>query len=263
MAEQKQEAIKGGPGEAAEGDQKQQGSQQEQKTQVGAGRVKVQVGDREIEVDESIALILDAQQRGFEDHQQKTAQYVRQLEQRIAPRAESGEGVAGRQESKTTAPDFYDDPNGWMTHHMGQLQKNVQGYVDGALSKTEKKTREREFWDEFYGDNEDLKGAERLVSSVFNENLDRLADMPVGKAKSEIARLARSERDKLVRPYLNPGGEQKPPGDQQSLRQIVTRPGGGGERKGGSAEDERPQTLSGVLKARRQQRFQRRASSQE
>lgn len=253
MAEGKeQEAMKGGP--EGEGHQAQQGQEHQNTQDHGGGeRVKVQVGDREIEVDGSVAAILEAQQRGFEEYQRQMAQYVRQLEQRLTQRPGEGGG------EKEQAPDFYSDPEGFMQYHLGRAKREIQEYVGQQLMQSQKKVREREFWDSFYDEYDDLKDAQGLVQYVFQSNLDRLADLPVSKAKQEIARLARAEREKLIRPYLQ-GGVRSGGEGEQSLRQIVARPGqasGQGRGVTRGSEDE-PQTLGAILKARRQRRFQRR-----
>lgn len=248
------EVVKGGPGEG-EGEEGRPKGQDAGTANAGSAspeRVKVLVGDREIEVDAQTAEILEAQQRSFEAYQRRVEAQLRQTLSKSAVGTES--------DSKPKAPpSFYDDPEGFLAYHFGEFEKRVTGYVDKTLARTEAKDREREFWEKFYGANKDLAGAEVLVNAVYQSNLNWLADLRVSEAMNEIARLARAERDKLVKPYLKSHSpEGAGGGDNRSMRQIVAGAGirspGGGQSGGRPDSEGEPATLSQVLKARREQR---------
>ncbi len=185
------EVLNGAPGSDQPGAQTPAASPEKKST-----KAKVAIGGREFEVDADLAAAIQAQGQAFQEYQRQTAEYVQQLVESVQkPKADD-------KPAEQQAPDFFEAPEKAIAYHVGKALAEFEQKLDQKLTAGERKTREKQFWDEFYGEHKDLAASKALVQGVMHANLNELADLPVSQAKKKLAELARAERDALVKPFL-------------------------------------------------------------
>lgn len=69
------------------------------------------------------------------------------------------------------------------------IRKEITGELRGAYQKD---MGEKEFWNTFYVDNEDLKEDRDLVQATLGSNMTALQDLPVSEASKKLADLTRA-----------------------------------------------------------------------
>lgn len=138
---------------------------------------------------------------------------------------------------------MYKDPKGFVGVITDRIVKKVSADLGGKYTKDQ---GEKEFWTEFYAENDDLTSVEdkSLVRAVLNENINVLGDLPVSQAKKQLADLTR----KRIMHYTG----KKPKGDKG--KKVVVEGAGGPRAPQKVVEKSNVVTLSDLLKARRAKR---------
>lgn len=115
----------------------------------------------------------------------------------------------------------------------------------------------RQFWTDFYTENKDMVGKERLVGPVFQENFARLGEMKVPDARKELANIVREE-------LVAMGVQSKPQNGNpaQRNRTLVEGASGPATRRGGESRQgvggqpaqTQPRSLSAMIRQRQMTR---------
>lgn len=136
---------------------------------------------------------------------------------------------------------FLEDANRAMADFKKSIIEEVRAEVVSEYSTDQ---NQREFWNQFYHDNPDLKEDRDLVEMTMQSNLADLAEMPASEAAVKIAELT---RERILR-YSS----KKPKGQSRTFAE-----GGGGQKAPTEPKEEENNvtTLSDVIKQRRQKRF--------
>lgn len=100
----------------------------------------------------------------------------------------------------------------------------------------------QKFWNDFFEQYPDLKDDRDLVEATLSGNLSRLADMPVQDAIKELGRLTRQR----ISRYQNRNAKKRPKAQAEGAGQPAPK-------RQAPAQD-RPKTLSDIIKQRRQGR---------
>lgn len=134
---------------------------------------------------------------------------------------------------------MYDNPGEFVK----LLTKKITTQVTTDLStKYQKDQGEKEFWNEFYVENKDLKEDKDLVQAVLQGNIAQLGDLPVSQAKKKLADLT---RERIVR-YT--GNRPKDDADKgKKVRVEGARSPAAPEKK----VENKIVTLSDIIKSRR------------
>lgn len=123
------------------------------------------------------------------------------------------------------------------------VRKDVEAELTG---KYEADQGTKTFWTEFYAKNDDLKEDQDMVDAVLRANMQTLGDMPVSKAQEKLADLTRERIMKYT-------GVKKEPGGKKAIAEGEGKPTPKAEDK----KDDRPTTLSDLIRARRVKRTQK------
>jgi len=91
---------------------------------------------------------------------------------------------------------FLTNPKKALKHVEEKAFKRAQ---DAFYSNAEKKKKETDFWEDFYGKNKDLKGKEWVVRSHMQEKWDTYKVMDADKAKEIIAKESRKRINSLLK----------------------------------------------------------------
>lgn len=139
---------------------------------------------------------------------------------------------------------MYENPKGFVDTISERIVKRVSADLGGKYTKDQ---GEKEFWTEFYAENDDLTSAEdkSLVRAVLNENINILGDLPVSQAKKQLADLTR----KRIMHYTG----KKPKTDKG--KKVVVEGAGGPRAPQKVVEKDNVVTLGDLLKARRAKRL--------
>jgi len=153
--------------------------------------------------------------------------YARELE---AERTASNSYRQGLQDATAQAPGnpasapaapedknekFYEDPQAFIAE---QVKKAADDGYNRAITEVDQRTQKENLWNEFYGQNPELKSKDKLVQSILQENWDTLAHMKDHKAAMKI--LAKKTKDTL-RSWL----EEEKPQETLANAQIGASPG--------------------------------------
>lgn len=141
---------------------------------------------------------------------------------------------------------MYDDPKAFVK----QLKKEVRSDVEKELGgKYAKDQGEREFWNEFYADHDDLKDDKDLVQTTLRTNIATLGDLPVREAQKRLADLT---RERIMR-YT---GKREKKDDASKTRARVEGSGASQKPSTKAAEDDgKVVTLSDIIRARKAKRM--------
>lgn len=124
-----------------------------------------------------------------------------------------------------------------------QSRKEITRELRGDYQREQSTTR---FWNDFYKENDDLTEDRDIVEMELNKNFAKLADMPVPDAIAELADLTR----KRIMKYSNNRGVKR------KRTRAVTSGASNSSRPEQGARPAQPkvQTLSGLIKGRREKR---------
>lgn len=140
---------------------------------------------------------------------------------------------------------FEDTPNA-VKMLKEDIRKEITSELRGAYQKD---MGEKEFWTNFYSENEDLKGDRDLVSATLGSNMTALQDLPVSEAAKKLADLTRA---RILR-YK--GGEVDKKNDKKTKVEGSGAPLG----KGKAPEPPKILSLGDVIRARRAARSAKKA----
>lgn len=136
---------------------------------------------------------------------------------------------------------MYDDPKGFVNTLSGRIAKQVSSELG---NKYQKDQGEKDFWNEFYDENSDLKEDRDLVQATLTRNINILGDLPVSQARKKLADLTRErimgykrERKDDATPKVRVEGARSPKAPKKA------------------AEDNKIVTLSDIIRSRRAKRM--------
>jgi DNA-binding transcriptional regulator GbsR (MarR family) len=121
----------------------------------------------------------------------------------------------------------------------------------------------REFWRDFYQENPEFndKRWKRLIESTFSENMDKLGDLTPDRARDRLARILKRDFQEMGI-QLKKGraaAEEDDDQEEEELLEHRTSVEGGQARRsrasGQEEQEERPQTLTDLMRARKNARL--------
>lgn len=119
----------------------------------------------------------DTQEQNTEK-KEKTAEVIPQQAQKVEAKSD-----------ETSIEDvFYTDPKKAAQILKKQATEEALKAID---AERRKERQEKEFWDNFYSENPDLRGRERFVKLVLGEKWNELESKPTTEAKEAIAKETR------------------------------------------------------------------------
>lgn len=148
-------------------------------------RVKVQLGDKEIETDETSAAAL---------------QSLLQANAQMAEFIQKGFKTPGKPDPAPKKEEFdyetalFTDPKGAIARLRAEIKQEVIGEVTAAYSAAESK---KDFWSAFYTDNADLKSEKMIVDAVMARDWTKLKDLSPAEAGKKLAEAAKKELMRL------------------------------------------------------------------
>lgn len=202
---------------------------------------KVTIGDQEFELDSGAASAIEAQQDGF----QKQYDELRGLlPKRPAPKSTPDpEPVKG--------PDWgnmiFDDPQRFVNEFGEHIRKTTIDEMKGQYSADQQM---RDFWTEFYRENDDLREFDWVVRASLGRHSSELMDLPIARAVTKLGELSRGDIVGLAGKFAK--AEEKPSRATVESGRPSHAPApapdiGSGEQ----AEAGNVQSISGVLRARK------------
>ena len=139
--------------------------------------------------------------------------------------------------------EFFQNPRQAMKKYREEVVKEVS---DNLRTEYQQENALRQFWTDFYTENKDLVGKERLATMMFSEHLDELAPLRPKEARQKLAERTRSQ--------LSEWGAQAPPTRHRTAVEGSTAPSQRRPAAEGGPPREGYRSLSSILKARQQAR---------
>ena len=197
-------------------------------------RVKVKIGDAELETDPGSAAALNS-----------LLQMNAQLQQLVTTGYRAPAGT--EPPAKKATSDDYDYETGLFTEPkiaLERLRQQIKAEVKSEMTATYTAAEtKKEFWAGFYNEHADLKDEKLIVNAVMERDFKKLASMTTEDAAKAIATAAKKEIMRLS------GGKSKsdPDGDQNQIE--------GGSNKNPPSSKQKdskdaPQSLSDVIRSR-------------
>lgn len=143
---------------------------------------------------------------------------------------------------------LYDDPKAFVSTLSGRIAKQVSTELG---TKYQRDQGEKEFWSDFYSENDDLREDRDLVQATLSSNLNILGDMPVSQARKKLADLT---RERIMR-YT--GKREKKDGEEPKARVEGARSPRAPQKP---AKDDKVVTLSDIIRNRRANRMKARTA---
>lgn len=203
------------------------------KVETPVEKVKVRVGNDEIETDAASAAAINALMQS----NSQLYGYLQQMQGTQKPKAE--EKKAGYD----YATGLFTEPEVALQKLRDEIKAEVKGEITTAYTAAE---TQKGFWNSFYKDNKDLEDEKMLVNAVMARDWNSLKDMSPEAAAKKIAENTKKE---IMR--LNGG---KSPSDPDA-REVE---GGGANKKaapnGGNSDDNKVLSLSEIIKKRQEAR---------
>lgn len=202
------------------------------KSKPSADRVKVMVGDQELETDAASAAVINSMLQ----MNQEMAAMIRNGYKAPAP------APAPKAQEFDYETELFTNPKGAIERLRAEIKSEVKAEMTGQYNAAESS---KAFWTTFYDENKDLKGEKLMVDAVLNRDWAKLKDMDAPKAAKHLAEATKKEIMRLS------GGKSESDPD--------FRPSEGGSNKGTPAKDpknneEKPKSLSDIIRARQEQR---------
>ena len=138
---------------------------------------------------------------------------------------------------------MYDDPKAFVNTLSGRIAKQVSTELG---TKYQKDQGEKEFWGDFYAENDDLRDDRDLVQATLSRNINVLGDLPVSQARKKLADLT---RERIMR-YT--GKRPKKDGEGEKARVEGARSPGAPKKV---VEENKVVTLSDIIRNRRANRM--------
>jgi hypothetical protein len=204
--------------------------------------VEIKIGEKTVKVSPEIAAELAASREAAKEAGLK----VGTLSQQMTEINAKLEALTKPATNKATEPGLdvllFTDPD----KAVAQITENILAQVRGENTKT---ASQRQFWEEFYKENKELKEYEGYVQYVFNRELPNFTkqNMTVGDSLKKLGEITKGELLKLRGKQPN---VQKPAGEGGS-ESGNSRSGSGSDRD--VSEDSQTSTAS-ILSERREAR---------
>lgn len=200
--------------------------------------VAVKVGDQEVQVDKNTAALIEAQNQQFRAE-------LEELKKAPASAPAPAPAPAPASEPQETDWDnlLYNDPKAFAQKIRDDVTQELTGQYNAN-------TAMRDFWDNFYSQNDDLRGHKGIVESVMNQNMGSLGTLPATEASGKLAEMTRETIVGLVKQF---GPKDPNPGSQQRTT-VETGPGPASEPEPKPAGSEKVLTMTDALRERRKKR---------
>lgn len=195
-------------------------------------RVKVKVGDAEIETDAAAAAALTA----LMQNNAQMADYIRKG-YKEPPKDEPKD-----KKGYDYATGLFTEPEVAIARLRAEIKQETIAEVSAAYTQAETK---KDFWTGFYKDNEDLAGEKLIVEAVLGRDWAKLKDLTPADAAKKLSEAAKKEIMRLS------GG--KSPADPNP-RPVEGAGDGKNLRASGKTGDEKVLSLSDVIRARKEAR---------
>lgn len=180
------------------------------------------------------------------------AEYTKEIEKKLVEvtlQAQAKGAMPGNQPTVTTAPEkksieeeiedeIFTDPKGALKKYRESILQEVQ-----QVSTREKQVQQ--FWNDFYEENHDLRGLDRIVKLIEREKAQELAPLKISEARKKLADEVR-KAVKLVEARQGTTTEELPEKEHTTL--------GGGGAPGGGQKKGPAKVLSFVEEMRQFQR---------
>lgn len=191
-------------------------------------RVKVKVGNEEIETDAASAAAINA----LMTNNAQLADMIRKGTQPAAPTKKA--------DTYDYATGLFTEPEVALARLRAEMKAEIMGEVTAAYTTAETK---KDFWAGFYTDNDDLAGEKLIVNAVMARDWDKLKDLSAADAAKKLSEASKKEIMRLS------GGKSPSDPDHRPIE-------GGGDRKtapkGGNPEPEKVLSISDVIRARKE-----------
>lgn len=221
-------------GKSADGNDVQDDDPPEDQPAKGkADRVKVTIGDQELEVDAAAAAVITSMQQM---NQEMAAMIRNGYKTPAAP-------APAPKDEYDYETELFTNPKGAIERLRAEIKAEVKSEMTGQYNAAES---QKAFWAEFYSSNKELADEKLIVNAVLQRDWAKLKDMDGPKAAKALAEASKREIMRLT------GG--KSPSDPDF------RPAEGGSgnkmpaRKDPPKDEDAPKSLSDIIRARQQQR---------
>ena len=210
---------------------------------------KFAIGGQEFEVESGLASALQAQQ---EDFQRQHAELRGLLPKRP-------EATPDPEPKKVEGPDWgnmiFDDPQRFVTEFGDHIRQTTVDEMKGQYTADQGM---RDFWSDFYRENDDLHEFDWVVRASLDRHRSELIDLPVSQAATKLAKLSRADILGLANKFKSESGKKTPRTTVESGRSSPTPAPeiGSGEQAGESNVS----SISSVLRDRRKMRREKAAS---
>lgn len=148
-------------------------------------------------------------------------------------------------ELDTTA--FFSDPEGFLKKRDEKLR---EGIIDELKSAYQQDKHRSDFWNTFYGANEDLKADKEIVTMVLSRNWESLQGMAGDEAVSELAKATRAEILKITARHGKGNAKGNSTTTLEGASSVTPTP------VVKSEEDKLPVSISAAIRERAKQRRQ-------
>lgn len=228
-AERDRSIMEGGPGQGAD----------------GQPAFAFSYKGKEFKTQEEVTSYIDELQQQRETQRQEPVREQRQEPARQEPAAKRRAG-----ESIDFDKELYTDPK----KVFGQFRDEIKAEIQQEMTdKYNADQTMREFWSSFYTENKDMKGKEILVDAVFQRALKDIGELPIGKAKEELASRVREAALQIS------GTRGRQDGSSSERNRTLVEAGSGPASRGGEGGRERterviPNSLSALIRSRQNAR---------
>jgi hypothetical protein len=206
--------------------------------------VAVKHGGRELQVPEDVAAAWQEREREYERRMSQQGaelgelrNWRKQAEPRLAP--------------QPAAPAEPDINTLWFENPQAAYQKIKQEVREEIVGDYRKDQALRTFWDGFFRTHDDLREDDWLARAMFQEHFNELADLPTREAQQKLGEITRTQILRLTRKTKNP--------TDTTPRDLLEPASGDRPPRQPAPDDDGPQSISGLIAQRRQQRVAKRA----
>lgn len=121
---------------------------------------------------------------------------------------------------------------------------------------------ERQFWTDFYAENADLTKYAKFVKAVFEEHFNEWVNLPIAKARKELAAVVREEIAELTKLQHREDGDEEPKAPRRSAYVEGSGRFASAPKPTPKPEDKEPRTMVDILRERREARSPKPRSAQ-
>lgn len=204
------------------------------KSKANADKVKVTIGDQELETDAASAAVINSMLQ----MNQEMAAMIRNGYKTAAPEAKP----AAKAEEFDYETELFTNPKGAIARLRAEITQEVETKLSGQYQADQSS---KAFWGQFYSDNKELKEEKMIVNAVLQRDWAKLKDMDGPKAAKALAEATKKEIMRLS------GGKSESDPD---FREEEGGSNKGRQRKDPPKDDDEPKSLSDIVRARQAQR---------